>query len=312
MTAVPNLSALRVQIVHRALQRLSPVLHRQLRSLVVRRRWLDLRHPVAFNEKLNWRCLYDRRELLASTCDKLAMKDWAAAHGGPGLRIPETLWSGADLGELTGVDLPDRWVLKPNHRSGLVHFGRGRLDADAVTALCRTTRGWLREHLAAVEGEWAYSRARACFLVEEQMPGEVSPEDVKCFTFEGRTAMIVVDSSRYGGHRRTVYRPDWTRLDVEIDIASGPAAPPPDGLDELLDHARRLGEAFDFIRVDFYRVDGRWWFGELTPYPGGGYGVIRPWSYDVELGRNWVLPALPPPPGRAASGRSRRPRRPAR
>ena len=292
MTAVRDLTELRALLVHQPLQRISPSLHRQLRSLVIRRRWLDLRHPTAFNEKLNWRCLHDRRELLAFTCDKLAMKDWAAEHGGPGLRIPGTLWSGHDLTELVGVELPERWVLKPNHRSGLVHFGRGPVTAADLPGLHRATTGWLREHLAAVEGEWAYSQARACFLVEEQIPGEVSPDDVKCFTFGGRTKVIVVDSSRYGGHRRTVYSADWTRLDVEIDIPSGPAAPPPGELTELLDTARRLGAAFDFIRVDFYRAADQWWFGELTPYPGGGYGVVRPWSFDVELGRDWVLPEL--------------------
>ena len=290
MATVRDLTELRALLIHRPLQRVSPVLHRQLRSLVVRRRLQNLRRPMAFNEKLNWRCLYDRRELLAFTCDKLAMKDWAAQHGGPDLRIPRTIWTGTDLGELTGIDLPARWVLKPNHRSGLVHFGRGPVTAADLPALHRTTDGWLREHLAAVEGEWAYSRARACFLVEEQMPGEVSPDDVKCFTFGGRTKIIVVDSGRYDGHRRTVYGPDWTRLDVRIDIPSGPAGPPPGDLDVLLDTARKLGEAFDFIRVDLYRVADEWWFGELTPYPGGGYGVVRPWSFDVELGRDWVLP----------------------
>jgi hypothetical protein len=304
VTAVRDLTELRALLVHRPLQWISPLLHRQLRSLVVRRRRLDLRSPTAFNEKLNWRCLYDRRELLAFTCDKLAMKDWAAAHGGPQLRIPRTVWAGTDLAKLTGVDLPARWVLKPNHRSGLVHFGRGPVTPAELPDLRRTTTGWLREHLAAVEGEWAYSRARACFLVEEQMPGEVSPDDVKCFTFGGRTAMIVVDSSRYGGHRRTVYGPDWTRLDVEIDIPSGPAAPPPGDPADLLATAHRLGEAFDFIRVDLYRVGDDWWFGELTPYPGGGYGVIRPWSFDVELGRHWTLPELPDgPPARTGRGR---------
>src|SRR5215471_3670063 len=73
------------------------------------------RDPVPFNEKDNWRSLNDRRPILEWTCDKLAMKEYAAKV--PGLRVPRTLWAGTDLRELGDTDLPEYWVLKPNHRS---------------------------------------------------------------------------------------------------------------------------------------------------------------------------------------------------
>ena len=136
-----RLADLRYRWVHAPLNRLSPRLHRRVRYLLIHGRPLRLRRPRAFTEKVNWRCLHDRREVLVATCDKLAMKQWAAERGGPDLRIPRTLWSGTDLGELADVDLPDRWVLKPNHRSGLVLFGAGPADVPALRA---ATRGWLQ------------------------------------------------------------------------------------------------------------------------------------------------------------------------
>src|SRR3954449_10616022 len=74
-------------------------------------------NPRTFSEKVNWRIIHDRRPLLAWTCDKLAVKDHAAGR----VKTPATYWSGTDLNELTGIDLPGAWVLKPNHRSRLVH-----------------------------------------------------------------------------------------------------------------------------------------------------------------------------------------------
>ena len=50
-----------------------------------------------------------------------------------------------------------------------------------------------------------------------------------------------------------------------------------------------LGREFDFIRVDLYDVEGSVWFGELTPYPGGGLDPFDP-RLDRELGALWVLP----------------------
>jgi TupA-like ATPgrasp len=292
-----NLAELRVWWVHRPLQRLSPQLHRELRSLVLRRRLIRLRRPATFTEKLTWRCLHDRRDLLAMTCDKLAAKDWSRLHGGPELRIPPVLWAGTDVGELLRVDLPARWVLKPNHGSGRVHFGQGPVRPQDLARLRRDTRGWLREHLASAEGEWGYSRARRCLLVEEQLPGQAPLTEYKFFMFAGRPHAVLVHTDRFGCHSRTMYSPDWQRLNARFHVPPGPALPEgpqteaPAELPTMLRLARRLSAPFDFVRVDLYAADGSVWFGELTSYPTGGWGLLRPESFDLELGRAWRLPS---------------------
>ncbi|WP_235570753.1 hypothetical protein [Mycobacterium sp. Root265] len=58
----------------------------------------NFRRPRTFNEKVNWRILYDRRERIVAACDKLRMKEMAReAYPGEDLSIPETYWSGTDL-----------------------------------------------------------------------------------------------------------------------------------------------------------------------------------------------------------------------
>jgi hypothetical protein len=44
------------------------------------------------------------------------------------------------------------------------------------------------------------------------------------------------------------------------------------------------------VRVDFYDVDGEDWFGELTPYPGGGLDPFDP-ALDDRLGTLGRLPS---------------------
>ncbi len=105
-----------------AVARLPPLVRREIWYVQKYRRLGHLRRPVLFSEKVNWRILYDRRPLLAWTCDKLRMKEEAIRHG---VAVPQTYWSGHDLRELVDVQLPERWVLKPNHRSEIVHFGGG-------------------------------------------------------------------------------------------------------------------------------------------------------------------------------------------
>ncbi|HEV2639116.1 MAG TPA: ATP-grasp fold amidoligase family protein [Actinocrinis sp.] len=275
--------------------RLPTGLERRLLFVYHNRKLPHFSKPVTFSDKVNWRILHDRRPLLEWTCDKLAMKDYAEKAGLERLRAPRTIWSGSDLSELRTADLSEHWVLKPNHRSGLIYFGTGPAD---LRELSTVTATWLDPFESSKMREWAYATARPLFLVEELLgPPGSPPPDYKIFVFDGQPDLIEM-VNRYDGNQQRLYRADWTPLDVLYgpqEIA--PIAPRPPELDRMLDIARRLGEPFDFIRVDLYDlsdVDGSIVFGELTPYPCGGLERFRPASFDVELGRKWQLPTLRP------------------
>jgi TupA-like ATPgrasp len=252
-------------------------------------------NPVTFNEKVNWRIIKDRREILSWTCDKLAMKEYAStvqSATSQGLRIPRTLWSGTDIGELESVELPEHWILKPNHRSGSVFFGHGRPD---ISVLREIVRGWLRSAEAADLREWAYLKARPMLLAEELLgePGS-APSDYKFYVFAGQVATVEFHTDRHTEHRIRYYRPDWTPLEVSVGDSplSSAEVAPPSNFAGMVAIAGELGRSFDFMRVDLYNVDGEIFFGELTPYPGSGIEPFVPASFDSELGAKWVLPVL--------------------
>jgi len=269
------------------------VLHRlpdgPKRAVLYRRahgRW-PTRTPQTFTAQPNWRIVHDRRPLLGRLGDKLAMKTYAADVL-PSLSIPQVLWSGTDVAALADAELPGRWVLKPNHGTMRVHVGAGRPD---VPRLERITAGWLDEPLYRTRGEWVYSQARRLLFAEEFIGEDgVVPADHKFLVFGGRARLVQVDTGRFGEHRRRLYTPEWSPIDVDEDVAPGQVTPPPASLDEMTKVAEALGAAFDFIRVDLYDVDGEVWFGELTPYPGGGLDRFDP-ALDRALGALWQLPS---------------------
>ena len=247
-------------------------------------------HPDTFNDKINWRMLNDRRPLLEWTCDKLAMKDYVLKQAPAGLHVPRTVWSGSDIRDLETTELPEHWVLKPNHRSGLIYFGRGKPD---LRELSEVTATWLSPFEASRLREWAYSKARPMFLAEELMgtPG-TPPPDYKFLVFDGKVALVEMHIDRHTGHLMRLYLPDWTPLDVVYDLELAPMFPPPPNLGQMLAIAAHLGRPFDFMRVDLYDDNGVIKFGELTPYPASGLGRFTPASFDTELGKAWTLPAL--------------------
>jgi hypothetical protein len=241
---------------------------------------------TTFTDKVNWRVVHDRRPLIAQLGDKLAMKAYAAARC-PAVRVPAVLWSGTDVAAFAALsNLPERWVLKPNHGSGRAHLGIGRPD---LAALRRITAGWLDEPLYRSRGEWVYSQARRLLIAEEFLGSGEPPVDHKFLVFGGRVELVQVDTGRWGEHRRRLYTPDWSPVDVDEAVAPGPVTTPPAALPGMLATAEALGAAFDFIRVDLYDIDGEAWFSELTPYPGGGLDRFDP-ALDRRLGALWQLP----------------------
>jgi len=246
--------------------------------------------PTTFSDKINWRILNDRRPLLEWTCDKLAMKEYVLNEAPAGLHVPRTMWSGSDVRQLEAAELPEHWVLKPNHRTGLVYFGEGQPDHRELSAVTAT---WLKTFEASRLREWAYSKARPMLLAEELMgtPG-VPPADYKFFVFDGKVQLVEMHVNRYVRHQARLYLPDWSPLEVLCVAEMAPVAPPPTNLGKMLAIAAQLGRPFDFIRVDLYDDNGVIKFGELTPYPCSGLGRFTPASFDAELGKAWTLPAL--------------------
>ncbi len=243
--------------------------------------------PALFSDKVNWRILHDRRALLEGTCDKLAMKQYAQSLVPDLVRAPRTLWAGTDVAELARVELPEHWILKPNHASGVVHFGRGRPDA---AQLERVTRGWLEMDLWRWRGEWAYRSAQRLLVVEEVIgvPG-TPPEDLKVILTDGVPRLVQVHSERFTDLDKRAYTPEWEPRAWSADRGIGSPTPPPQQLGQMLQAASVLAAGFDMLRVDFYEHDGVLWFGELTPYPGGGLLRLDEGT-NTELGRLWQLP----------------------
>src|SRR5690606_17493530 len=87
--------------------------------------------PVTFSEKIQWRLIHDRRELISLAGDKLRMKAFAHQQH-PSVSIPETLWHGVDLKSIQQIDWGVPWVLKPISGSGFHAFGEGSLVSSGL------------------------------------------------------------------------------------------------------------------------------------------------------------------------------------
>ena len=60
----------------------------------------------------------------------------------------------------------------------------------------------------------------------------------------------------------------------------------------MIEISKTLSKDFPFIRVDLYQFSNKVLFGELTFHPEGGFGFIKPDSYDYLWGSKLDLKKL--------------------
>lgn len=281
-------------LYHIFLENLSLENRRKIMFVRAHKKWPNFREPKSFSEKIVSTALFDKRENFAWTCDKLQMKIHSVELC-PGIKPVPTVWSGTDLSELAHVNMPERWVLKPNHLAGgVILIGEGAAEIASIRA---QTKDWLRDdHLARMHGEWPYQRADKAFILEPWIGGvglDDVPNDYKVFVFHGVPHLIQAHTGRGQAHKFYFYDTEWNPVDVKTSKTDDGFIERPAGLNEMLRQAGEIGKAFEFIRVDFYDVDGIVYFGETTPYPASGNRRFDPWSFDLELGSKWILPERP-------------------
>jgi hypothetical protein len=238
----------------------------------------DLQRPRRFNEWVQWRKLEDRNLGLAARTDKLYAKTLAAELIGPSLVIP-TLWHGDLLPDQPPWPMP--FIVKANH--GCRQFVVVRTLQDWRRAK-REAPQWLEATYGTWLDEWHYGRAERTLLVEPFIgPERGLPTDYKVFVFGGVAQFVQVHVDRGSDHRWVQFDRHWSRLSNSRDDIEQPVQ-----LAQMLQAAERIAIGQDHLRVDFYEVDGRLWFGETCLFPGSGLDRFDPPSLDDVFGRCWT------------------------
>lgn len=248
----------------------------------------DLVHPRTFNEKIQWRKLYDRQPIHKTMTDKIAVRDYVASRVGERYLVP-SLGVYERPEEVPWEELPAPYVVKASPGCGWNLFVHDPAEAD-FSEMNRTLRGWLKTDFYRHAREWAYKDVPRRILIERFIGIERRPfDDFKFFCFDGvpQVGYRLVD--RYGNYTQTWYDANWMPLPFHGKRPAAAPTPAPPALPEMLDVARRLSDGVDFVRVDLYHIDGRVYCGEMTLYPCGGFEVYSTPDADAWLGAFWNL-----------------------
>lgn len=260
---------------------------------------LDLANPKTFNEKIQWLKLYDSTPLKTRLADKYLVREWVAAKIGEEYLVPLLgVWDNFD--EIDFDKLPKQFALKTNHGSGwnLIVRDKDMLDHAAAK---KKFDGWLQKNFAFVYGlELHYMNIPAKIIAEKYMENMDQVYDYKFMCFNGEVKFIWVDTDRFTNHHRTCFDLGWHRIPVTVGpyVPTKFEIPCPKNFEKMKAFATILSQSFSHVRVDFYEVDGKLYFGEMTFTSTSGTDKIVPHEFDVTLGDMLVLPPKSPLPER--------------
>ena len=254
-------------------------------------RELDLDNPKTYTEKINWLKLYDSTPLKGRLSDKFAVREWVENKIGEGHLAPLIgAWDSFD--EINFDELPDRFVLKCNHGSGMNYFVPDKSKLNVREAR-EQFNSWLATDYGMTQLELSYSLIKRKILAEKYI--DELAEDVilyRIYCFDGEPKFIRTSSDWTDGHhmfRQKFYDCQWRDLGWTFENYLNRYAPlpKPERFEEMLEYARILSKGFKHARADLYDLPSGILFSEMTFFSDMGFIPYQgTWTYerDLEIG----------------------------
>ena len=250
---------------------------------------LNFENVTTFNEKLQWLKLHDRKEIYTTMVDKYEVKKYVADLIGGEYVVP-TYGIYESYNEIDFDVLPNQFVLKVTHYGG----SRGVFiikDKNTInySNIENEIEKLLKENLYNYSREWPYKNVKPRIIIEKYMKNEDEEElkDYKLFCFNGKPKIILVCSERSSSSNmcETWFDEDWNLMDIiEGNHRVDKNIKPPQSFKKMKYLASQLSKNIPFVRIDFYEVNSKIYFGEMTFFPASGFEKFEPKEWDKKLG----------------------------
>ncbi len=249
-------------------------------------RKLNLDDPKSFNEKLQWLKLNDNRLNDSKLVDKYEVRKYIKETLGESYLIPLIgLYDSFD--DILWNELPKRFVMKLTHGSGcnVICLNKDELEYYDTKKLVNK---WMKKNWFWFGREYVYKNIKPRIVIEKFISdNNCTPDDYKVLCFGGKAKLIEVHIDRFGNHKQDFYDRDFNKTNISQSNLSDKSYEKPLIFDEMIVLSEKLASNFIHLRIDWYVVSGKLYFGEITFYDGSGFAVFDDFEDDLRLGE-WI------------------------
>jgi len=254
----------------------------------------DFSKPKDINEIIQWLSFYTDTSLWTMLADKYAVRQYVLEHAGEDVLIP-LLGKWNNVEDIDFDSLPNKFVIKPNNGcyDTIIVKDKNKANVDEIRQRLILS---LKKPFGFENAEPHYLRIKPCVIAEQLLETneEGGLKDYKIWCFNGKPHSILLCTNRdWSGHSDLMaYDLLWNRHPEWISSSfrneSGCAKPA--NLEEMLKFASKLSVNIPQVRVDFYSINGKIYFGEMTFT--SNFGMMPYYTQDFleEMGVQCVLP----------------------
>ena len=262
-------------IVRKGLTLISPRLNTKICYRVKFGKTLNLNNPETFDEKILYLKLkdFETNDLVRKCADKYRVREYIEQCGCNEILV-NLIASYDSVDDIEWDKLPQKFAMKLNVGCGcnIICTDKTELDIDNCK---RKLNKWINKKHYLGYSEMQYKNIQPKILVEEYLDdgSGILPVDYKIACFNGKAEYLMVCVGRETGCASYYYFDrNWNVMHLEknenLDLEHN--FKKPDCLEELFEYADILAKPFAFVRTDFYIVNNKIYFGELTFTPSGG------------------------------------------
>lgn len=254
----------------------------------------DFSKPKDINEIIQWLSFYTDTSLWTMLADKYAVRKYAAERAGEEILVP-LLGKWDKAGDIDFDSLPDKFVIKPNNGcyDTIIVKDKKKANFDEIRQRLDYS---LKKRFGFEKAEPHYLRIKP-FIIAEQLletNEEGGLKDYKIWCINGKPHSILLCTNRdASGHSDLMQydllwnrHPEW----ISSSFRNESVCAKPENLEDMLNFASKLSANIPQVRVDFYNINGKIYFGEMTFT--SNFGMMPYFTQDFlnEMGAQCVLP----------------------
>ncbi len=254
---------------------------------------IDWSYPKTFNEKMQWLKLYDRNPIYSTMVDKYEVKNYVASIIGEEYIIP-TIGVYDSFNEIDFKKMPNKFVIKCTHDSGGLVICHDKSKFNKRKAKKKIEKS-LKTNYYYKSREWPYKNVKPRIIVEKYIEDKHIKElrDYKFFCFNGKPKIMYISDNSHRDNQHCCFfdinynklnikRKDYKEFEQNIEK--------PHNFNKMIEFSKKLSKNIPHVRVDWYEINNKLYFGELTFYTCSGFIPFETEEWNYKMGEMLELP----------------------
>jgi len=251
---------------------------------------LNLKTPRTFSEKIQWLKLNDRKPIYSQFVDKYEVREYIKEKIGEEYLVPiYGIWENFD--DIDFNMLPNQFVLKCTHDSGGIVICKDKENFNKIEAK-KYIEKCLKNNFYYIAREWPYKNVKPRIIAEKYLESDrangIVDYKFMCFNQKMKCCFACFDRDEKGHVLINIYDEKWNKMPFNRKgEGTNKILEKPMHYEKMIQLAEKLSYGIPFARIDFYEINNKIYFGEITLYPAGGFKKFEPEEYDKILGE-WL------------------------